>query len=68
MRYFGIRIDEEPKKDIEIPKEILELLEKRKKAREEKNWKLSDEIRDIIQEKGYSIKDSKDGMTIEIRK
>ena len=42
------------------------LLEKRKQARQEKNWTLSDEIRDAIKEKGYSIKDGKDGsMTIE---
>ena len=34
--------------DIEIPNEIKELLEKRKVAREEKNWALSDEIRDKI--------------------
>ena len=37
-------------KEVEIPEEIVELVEKRKKAREEKNWELSDKIRDEIKE------------------
>jgi len=61
---LGLKIDEKQEK-LEIPEEIQELLEERKKAREEKNWKLSDEIRDIIQQKGYIIKDTKEGMTVE---
>ena len=52
-------------RDIEIPSEIIELLEERKKARNEKNWKLSDEIRDKIKEKGYIVKDTKEGMTLD---
>ena len=48
----------------ELPKEILELVEKRKKAREEKDWKLSDNLRDEIIKLGYNIKDTKDGMEI----
>ena len=52
-------------RDIEIPSEIIELLEERKKARNEKNWKLSDEIRDKIKEKGYTVKDTKEGMTLD---
>ena len=51
--------------DIEIPNEIKELLEKRKVEREEKNWALSDEIRDKIKNKGYIVKDTKEGMTVE---
>ena len=41
------------------------LLEKRKQARADKNWALSDEIRDNLKEKGYAVKDTKDGMTVE---
>ena len=55
----------ENQKKIEIPEEIMELLEKRKKAREEKNWTLSDEIRDMLKGKGYIVKDTKEGMTLE---
>ena len=55
----------EKQKALELPDEIEELLEKRKKAREEKNWALSDEIRDCLKEKGYIVKDTKEGMTVE---
>jgi len=46
---------------ITIPKEIKELAEKRLKARENKNWKLSDELRDKINELGFVINDSNKG-------
>ncbi len=52
-------------KNMQIPEEIAELLEKRKIAREEKNWALSDEIRDEIKQRGYIVKDTKDGVSIE---
>ena len=42
-----------------------ELLEKRKQAREDKDWKIADQIRDQLKEKGYSVKDTKEGMTVE---
>ena len=53
------------KKEINLPKDIIELLEKRKKARENKNWDLSDKIRDEIKEKGYIVKDTKNGVVVE---
>lgn len=61
---LGLNIDKE-EKIAELPQEILELIEQRKLARENKNWEKSDELRNLIQEKGYNIKDSKEGMTIE---
>ena len=56
-------LDEEKK--VELPEEILQLIEQRKKAREDKDWDLSDQIRDILKEKGYSVKDTKEGMSVE---
>jgi cysteinyl-tRNA synthetase len=47
--------------DEEIPKEIVELAEQRKKARIEKIWAESDRLRDLILQKGYEIKDTKEG-------
>ena len=41
------------------------MIEKRKEARENKDWSLSDQIRDELKEKGYIVKDTKEGMTIE---
>ena len=65
-KVLGIKIDEKiEQKEEEIPQEILELVEQRKIARQEKNWALSDELRDKIKELGYAVKDSKDGMTLE---
>ena len=45
--------------------DIQDLIEKRKEARENKDWSLSDQIRDELKEKGYIVKDTKEGMTIE---
>ncbi|NCF75219.1 MAG: cysteine--tRNA ligase [Xanthomonadaceae bacterium] len=40
-----------------VPKIIIDLAEKRLKARKEKNWNLSDKLRDDIEKKGYIIED-----------
>lgn len=61
---LGIKIDEISNRIDKIPEEILELVEQRKKARENKDWKESDRLRDLIIEKGYIVKDTKDGMSI----
>jgi cysteinyl-tRNA synthetase len=39
------------------------LLELRGKAKSEKNWALSDQIRDALKDKGFEIKDGKEGTT-----
>ena len=59
---LGIEIEKQ--EEIEIPEEIIEIAEKRKQAREVKDWAKSDELRDLIDEKGYIIKDKKDGYEI----
>ncbi len=59
---LGLKITE--KKEEEIPQEILELVEQRKVARNEKNWTESDRLRDLIAQKGYSVKDTKDGAEV----
>ena len=41
-----------------IPEEIKSLAEEREKARKDKNFKKSDELRKIISDKGYDIKDA----------
>jgi len=48
----------------EIPEEIKQLIEERKQARDNKDWAKSDKIRDIIIQKGYSIKDTKEGIIV----
>lgn len=61
---LGLKIGEAQSKDIELPQEILDLAEQRRIARENKEWGKSDELRDLIQSKGYEIKDTKDGTVI----
>lgn len=60
---LGIKITEKEEQEA-IPEEILELVEQRKKARQEKNWAESDRLRDLISEKGYAVKDTKEGMEV----
>ena len=60
---LGLKIDEQIKE--ELPQEIVELIEQRKRARANKDWAKSDEIRDVILSKGYIVKDSREGMTVE---
>ncbi|MCI8486983.1 MAG: cysteine--tRNA ligase [Clostridia bacterium] len=48
-----------------IPDEISKLLEDRKLARENKDFELSDKLRDKIKEKGYAVKDTKNGQEVE---
>ena len=64
-KVLAIKIDKENKEEKnKISKEIIDLVEQRKKAREEKNWQESDRIRDLIKEKGYEVKDTKEGTEI----
>ena len=67
---FGIKIEmensakEEDGENMELTKKLIELLIKlRSDARSEKNFKLSDEIRDELKVLGVEIKDNRDGTT-----
>jgi len=48
-------------KEEEIPQDLTEALQKRQKAREEKNWKEADHYRDLILSRGYIIDDTPSG-------
>ncbi|RMF54863.1 cysteine--tRNA ligase [Candidatus Woesearchaeota archaeon] len=48
----------------DIPKEILDLVEKRQNARKEKNFAEADRIRDEIRKKGYELDDTPQGVRI----
>ncbi len=47
-----------------IPKEVMLLAAERQEAREQKDFKRSDEIRDKIKEMGYYVDDTKDGFQV----
>lgn len=59
---LGFKLGEEEK--IQLPEEIQKIVEERKIARENKDWAKSDELRNLLNEKGYSVKDTKDEMII----
>ena len=50
------------KKDEILEDEILELIEKRTQARKNRDYKLSDEIRDMLKDKGIILEDTSDGV------
>jgi cysteinyl-tRNA synthetase len=62
-RVLGLKLLE--KEENEIPDDVLMLAEEREKARNEKNFELSDRYRDLIREKGYEVRDTRDGQVIE---
>lgn len=51
-------------KEEEIPQEIIDLVEKRKQARKEKDFALADKIRDEIALKGYVVEETRQGVKI----
>ena len=50
------------KEDEILEDEILELIENRTQARINKDYKLSDEIRDLLKDKGIVLEDSPEGV------
>ena len=51
--------------EIEIPEEIQKLVEERNNAKKEKDFAKADQIRTLVEEKGYLIKDTREGTQIE---
>ena len=48
----------------EIPADVKAVADERFLARQNKDWAKSDELRAVLAEKGYSVKDAKDGYTL----
>ena len=64
-KILGLNLDAEIiENKQEFPEDIKEIIEQREKARKEKNWAESDRLRDELQARGYSVKDTKNGMEI----
>ncbi len=59
---LGLKLDEEI--HFEIPAEVQELLIERNKAREDKDWAKSDELRDKIDELGFEVHDLSGGSEV----
>jgi len=53
-------------KQIKIPNKVTKLAQERQKAREQKDWQKSDELRKEIEDLGYGIKDTENGFDINL--
>ena len=62
---LGLDLANYEKEEVSLPEEIVELVNLRNEARVNKNWAESDRLRDVLIEKGYSVKDSKEGTIVE---
>ncbi|MEM9481196.1 MAG: cysteine--tRNA ligase [Verrucomicrobiota bacterium] len=57
--------DPEPaESEIEVPTDIAELAEQRWQAKQTKDWPEADRLRDALTEKGWQVKDGKDGYSV----
>ncbi len=61
-RVLGLELDRV--ENFEIPEEVKTLLEERNKARENKDFAKSDEIREKIEQLGFNVKDSSEGALV----
>lgn len=61
---LGLEIGSWKPEEVEVPKEVMSLLDERVQAREEKNWTRADEIRDEITALGYVIDDTPEGTKV----
>lgn len=62
---LGLDLKNYEKKENTLPEDIQELVNKRNLARKNKDWAESDRIREVLTQKGYTVKDSKDGTMVE---
>lgn len=68
-KVFGLSLDKITAPAIEaavqeIPEEVVALVEQRNEAKKSKNFVKADEIRQLIADKGYSIKDTREGTIV----
>ena len=64
-KVLGLKLDEKiQEKEIAVSEELQKLLDARKTARENKDWKKSDEMRDEIKKLGFEVKDTDDGQKL----
>lgn len=60
----ALGLDLPESKSVKAPAEIIELAQKRWEAKQSKDWTVSDQIRDELAVKGWTIKDSSDGYEV----
>lgn len=63
-KVLGLGFAELQEEHVEIPHEVQTLLDARQKARDEKNYSKSDELRDEIKALGFEVEDTSEGQKI----
>ncbi len=63
-KVLGLKLEDHVGKRREVPAEILDLAKQREEARAAKDWQKSDELRDLIISKGFTVEDTPDGQKI----
>ncbi len=63
-KIFGLGLDKIKKDKTKLSSSVQELVNKRNKARADKNWSESDELRKEIEALGYAVEDTADGTKI----
>lgn len=61
-KVLGLKLNEQ--KDVCIPENIQKLIIERNEARNKKDWKESDKLRDEIEEEGFVVKDGPEGTEV----
>ena len=64
MDAFGFNIVSEKQETVQIPEEIQQLAKQRWEAKVAKDWELADQLRSELTDKGWKIKDAKDGFEL----
>lgn len=62
---LGLGLADVEEEEVEVPKEVQELVDEREKLRRAKMWKEADLFRERIREKGFVVQDSEDGPKLE---
>jgi cysteinyl-tRNA synthetase len=62
-RVLGLSLDQADKPEA-LPEAVQKLVDARQAARFAKDWAKSDQLRDVIQDMGYAVQDTKDGMKV----
>lgn len=64
---LGLDLDKYIAVPLEIPGDVKELIAKREQARQKKDFTLSDELRRLIQRKGFILEDTPEGVVIKAK-
>jgi cysteinyl-tRNA synthetase len=63
-KIFALDLLKDQSENLEIDQEVLDLVEQRRVAKQQKNYPLADKLRDIVENKGYQLKDTPSGTEV----